>query len=478
MELRLLLAAIRRGAAILVIALIAGAVGGAAVYMALPSHYVASSSLLVDSSAILVPGQQPFTGDPERYINDQMRLMTSEQVAQQVAALVPGFTSQDVTAAISLAHVTGTNAVTVTATASTPSAAQELANGVATTYLADRQAPAKRVIAAQSASLQQQLNALAMRIYGLRGAASAAGEQAALLTQYNALLTQQAQLTAPGATKDSTAVTQAAALPTSSVRSISAFEAVGGAAFAALLAAFAFVLIREMRRPHVMTKAHAEVVLGRDVAASLTTGSHGRGTAGQESEELHRLATVVSSSPSSQPKRTVVVCSAVDDSTTASVVRKLAGVLSAQGHGVAVVDLMAAPTGPQGWRTPSTAADSRGLATVGGRAAPPAVGGVSHFSAITESGVWSTNARDYAGALQGHFDVVIVQTPSVLRSGVAAPVSRTADDTILVVPLGEQLEGDLRLSYQVLREDSLSRIHVVTCNPIESSKPSKFGRGK
>jgi Mrp family chromosome partitioning ATPase len=76
-------------------------------------------------------------------------------------------------------------------------------------------------------------------------------------------------------------------------------------------------------------------------------------------------------------------------------------------------------------------------------------------------GIFSTNARDYAGALSSEFDVIIVQAPAVLRSGAAAAFSRTADDTVLVVPLGRELEADLRLAEEMLREGN-SRMHLVT----------------
>ena len=53
MELRLLLAAIRRGALVLVLALAMGLALGYAGYKALPRHYSASATLLIDSGAVL-----------------------------------------------------------------------------------------------------------------------------------------------------------------------------------------------------------------------------------------------------------------------------------------------------------------------------------------------------------------------------------------------------------------------------------------
>ena len=85
MELRLLLAAIRRGAVILVLALAVGIALGFAAYRELPRHYTASSTLLIDSGAILIPGQQPYTGDPERYISDQQSILGGQAIADQVA---------------------------------------------------------------------------------------------------------------------------------------------------------------------------------------------------------------------------------------------------------------------------------------------------------------------------------------------------------------------------------------------------------
>jgi capsular polysaccharide biosynthesis protein len=492
-ELRLLLAAVRRGALVLALALVVGVVLGFGVYKAMPRHYNASSTLLIDSGAILIPGQQPYTGDPERYISDQEAILTGQTVAAQVAAKVPGYDADEVRSALTLTHVTGSNTVTVTAKADSPKNAQLLANTVATAYLANRKGPAQAAINTQKAALQKELDDLSSRIAQLGNANSVQATQNALLTRYNALLTQMSALTAPGATEDSTAITDPATLPKVTTPSISLVEAVGGAGLVMLLLGFGFVLTREVRRPHVMTKAHAELIADREVVAAFTastSSTRGRRSAGaaRPASGSQRLASVIAAAPVAGPQRTITVTSAVDDVAASAVAKALAVDLLRQGSLVAVVDLMSGQpaarpvarnlTPAQGEAPSSESVDEFAMAGAApglaraGRGVPGALPaqpvrlpdnfqGVAHYRATAGMGIFSTDARDYAGALSSEFDVVIVQAPAVLQSGVAASFSRTADDTVLVVPLGRELEGDLRLADEMLR-DGGTRMHLVT----------------
>jgi capsular polysaccharide biosynthesis protein len=488
-ELRLLLAAIRRGAVVLIVGLVVGVAVGFGAYKALPKHYTASSALLIDSGAILIPGQQPFTGDPERYISDQMRILQSQSVAEQVAKQVPGYDAAKVVSAISLTHVTGANAVTVTAKADTAADAQHLANAVASDYLTDRHAGAQKVIDAKNADLQRQIDSLSQRITQLGQANGGQAAQNALLTQYNALINQQAALNAPGATGDNTAITDTASLPTAATGTIGLSAAVGGGGLIGLLIAFVIVLVREVRRPHVMTQGHAEVVLGRDVTASVHAPRHGRRrssvprSVASRSPEVTPLAAIIAGAPSTAPQRTVVVTSAVDDAATAVVANRLAAAFVRQGSVVAVVDLMAGEPAARSTPAARTAEDdqsgelamagaagaaepARNVVPVGRSATAPVqlpddFKGVARYRAARGGGSFSTDARYYAGVLSSDFDIVIVQAPALLRSGIAAPVSRTADDTVLVVPLRAELESNLRLADAMLHESNGSRVHVV-----------------
>ncbi len=492
MELRLLLAAIRRGAVILVLALAVGVALGFAAYRELPRHYTASSTLLIDSGAILIPGQQPYTGDPERYISDQESILGGQTIADQVAKKVPGYDAATVRSAISLTHVTGTNTVTITAKSDSAQDAQLLANGVATAYLANRSAPAQTTIETQKAALQKQIDDLSNRITALGNGANVQAASSALLTRYNALLTQLSTLTAAGATEDSTAITATADVPTATTPKVSLVEATGAGGLVLLLLGFGFVLVREVRRPHVMTKAHAELLLDRDVVAGFAPESRSgarRASSGRrgvlQPTGAQRLASVIAGAPVSGPQRTIAVTSAVDAQAAATVAKALAADLVRQGSLVAVVDLMtgepvarpvARGLAPSQGEAPSSEsvhpAEELAMAGAGGapRAAhlpaqpvrlPDNFQGVAHYRATAGMGIFSTDARDYAGALSSEFDVIIVQAPAVLTSGVAAAFSRTADDTVLVVPLGRELEGNLRLADELLREGG-SRMHVVT----------------
>jgi len=493
-ELRLLLAAIRRGALVLVLALVVGVVLGFGIYKVLPRHYSASSTLLIDSGAILIPGQQPYTGDPERYISDQESIIGGQGVADQVAKKVPGYDASKVRSAISLTHVTGTNTVTVTAQSGSAQDAQLLANSVAEAYLSARRAPAQKAIDTEKAALQKEIDDVARQIAQLGNASNAQATLSLLQTRYNSLLAQLSSLTAAGATEDNTSITDAATLPTASTPKFSLVETVGGGGLVLLLLGFGFVLVREVRRPHVMTRAHAEVVADREVVAALVpaqpAGRRAHRTSTPTSASgAQRLASVITAAPASGPQRTITVTSSVDEAAAADVAKALAVELVRQGSLVAVVDLMtgepaARPvarglTPVQGDAPSTESVDNGELAmagATGGRVAgrsgrvplpaqpvrlPDNFQGVAHYRATAGMGIFSTNARDYAGALSSEFDVIIVQAPAVLRSGAAAAFSRTVDDTVLVVPLGRELEADLRLAEEMLREGN-SRMHLVT----------------
>jgi hypothetical protein len=476
-ELRLLLAAVRRGSRLLAIALLLGVVAGVALCTQVPRHYEARASLLIDPGAVLVPGQQPYTGDPERYVGDQVNVLSSQGLAQRAAQEVPGSTADEVTKAVALEHVTGSDTITVVATTDSPQNSQAIANAVTDVYLQDRRAPARAAIDSQRTALQSQIDQLQSRLSSMGNAANQQATRDTLLARYNTLLTSLSALTSPGATQDNSSVTEPAALPAAATSAVGSGTVVGGTVLLALFAGFAVALVREVRQPHVMSMAHTELVVGRDVVAALPAagrlGRDGAGAAG-----VGRLLAMIGSRAPVDLPRTVAVCSATDAVATEAVVRAMVAALAQQGSRVAIVDLVAAdaagssgPADGSPQAAPATASVPASVATATAAAehpggspgsTPGAPSQVALYRARTGGSPWDVDSRHYAGRLQANFDVVIVHTPAVLSNATAAPVSRTADDTVLVVPLQRELEADVRLAMEILTDQSPTRLHVVT----------------
>lgn len=483
-ELKLLIAAVRRSVAIILAAIVVGGLIGVVLSSRGAGSYSASATLLVDSNAVTLPGAQPFTGDPERYVDDQMRILGGQDIATAVAGKVPGETGRGVERAVRLGHVTGSNAIVITATSPSAITAASIANDMVDVYVARRQDATTKVLDQQRSLFQGELADLQSRLKSLGSGTTNQSARETLLSQYNSILTQQATLDQAGATHDATAVIDRAQVPTAPTRSGRALPIGGGVIVGALLA-LAFAVLREVRNPHVVSVAQAELVIG--VEAVATFGAR-RGLS--SAAQGRRLAAVLAADAPTGRRRTIAVCAAGSASRSFEVASSLAAAFSLQGSAAALLDLTKKATEQLNSSRPvpveyePQAAPGRGELTASSALQPPwstmtqpapaqpapaqpAPTALRHMhSGVTIYACAGRPSPDEVqactDALPDSLDVVVVHVPPVLDDAIAAQVSRSADSTVLVVPVGSQPEADLRLSRDTLLRGGATNVHLVT----------------
>jgi Mrp family chromosome partitioning ATPase len=461
-ELKVFVSALRRGLVPILLLTVLGGLWGGVVRGLLPERYEATASLLLDPLAVTVPGEDPFSGDPERYVSGQLRILESAALVERAAQAVPGVDVETLQDSLELTHVVGSDIVDITATADRAEVARDVANALATTYVEDRRA-------ASQAAVTAQLDAVNAQIAELEGSLPAAGPQDSaarqvLATRLEQLLGERAALASPAVVKDVTALVDPARLPTAPER-VSLPVAVAGGALVGAFLALAAVSILEARSPHVVTRSHAEVVLGRPVLVtfSKTRGKRRRRLA-RLLPEAQTLAASIAGAPAEGKRRVVAVCSSTRSAGNSTVAAAVAAAFAQQGSHVALLPLD----------------DGRAHALL------PAVGEAEAVDADLRgsAGGWTLHEADRPGvtvvqrpvewgqpqfeevlaltrALPEEHDVVVLDVPPVLESPLGAQLSRWVDDVVLVVPVPEQKEPDLALTQESLGLGSGVRTHAV-----------------
>ncbi|WP_073417988.1 hypothetical protein [Geodermatophilus nigrescens] len=498
MEFHLLQRAIRGSASWLTLAVVIGALLGLGAWYVLPSAYQASSVLVMDSTAVTVPGQQPFSGDPERYVTSEMELLRGRDIADEAGARVtPPLTGEDVLQAISLSHVTGTDVVTVSARAGSASEAEAVAQAVTATYVERRQAASQAAVQAQRQPLEDRARALESRLSSedlSPALASALSVQAAQVAE------DLARLADPGAVRDGTRVIEGAGGAVLS-RAVGLLPAVlAGAGLAALLALVGAVL-RESRRPHVTDADQVSLITGRPVAAVFPRVRRadlrkGRSLLRRVDEPARRLAARLAPAGSEARPVVIAVSSAATTAAVSSTVwallalslardglRVLAVTLESRPEALAL--LGGTPTGDAPTRHASGRSESVGNASAD-QSVDASAGDSDSADQVGSTGwVWSPaaapgvivsrrpdrlrpTAEDVLNGQPGElaaFDAVVVDAPPVNLSGLAQSLARTADEVVLVVPVRGQSESDLRLAVTAVEEEGKAALHVVVARP-------------
>ncbi|MGK5110438.1 hypothetical protein [Geodermatophilus sp. CPCC 205506] len=498
-ELQLLAHAIRRSAVAVIAAGLAGALLGAAGwYLLLPAGYQATAVLVMDSTAVLVPGQEPFSGDPERYVTSEMELLRSHAIATEAAAILePPHPASDVREAIGLSHVTGTDVVEITARAETPARARDMANAVASTYVTRRQEGAQAGLAAQREALEARVRELEGRLGDedlSTPLASALGLQLAAVTD------DLAQLSGPGVLRDATRVVDEAREVTSA-RSLGLPQAVLGGLLVGLLLGVLGAASREYRRPHVVSRDQVESVTGAPVAAVFphlrqSESRGGKAFLKHVEEPTRRLLTLASVDNSIRPT-VITVCSAAPLAGCSTIWSVLALTLARDGQRV-----LAVTTGDLGGASPlllGGAGLSRSRSQTGARSRFDARPRHSREGAAVVSDIeveppdldehagwrWHEGAvpglivsqhpdnprlvaADILGA-QPHdlseFDAVVIDASSLVMSPSARSAIRAADQIVMVVPLPGQSDADLKVAWDMLENEAKADVHVVLNHP-------------
>ncbi|WP_298459302.1 hypothetical protein [uncultured Cellulomonas sp.] len=453
MELGIVAAAVRRWSVLILVLGLVGALGAVVVAGTLDERYRASATLLLDPTAVLVPGQRIATGDPERYVDSQLRVLTSAALAERAAAELSGTSAQDVQDALTLTQITGSDVVDVTAEAQTAEAARDLANAVAFAYVTTRGEES-------SSARQEQIQALDSQIADLESSLSpaavpdsASSAQQLLADQIADLQSQRNALVLPTAVQDRTAVIDPAIAPTSSQTPSTLLVALGGAALG-LLAGAILATVREAQHPHVMGPADAQSLLdtasvvditvdrGRRPGAAAGTrhgrdGSPGGGTS---------LAATISGGLAGSSPRRLAVCGVADASASWDVAVSLGDALARQGERVALVALAhatAAAGGPAG-RAATGDHAAKWTRADGGRS------GMSVWRPTSAEPLSAEEVRDHVADVSGDHDAVVVQAPPVLHSPLVAHLAADVDAVLLAVVAGAERNDDLLLAHRTL----------------------------
>jgi len=458
-ELQLLVQAARRSILLLLVCVLAGAALGVAAWRLLPASYQASAVLVMDSTAVTVPGQEPFSGDPERYVTGELESLRSYSAAAAAGqAVEPALTPREVLDALQLSHVTGSDVVTLSVRADTPTAAIALANAVADTYVSRRDEAAQSALTEQRDALEEQAAQLAGQL-SLQTPTDSLS--AALGARYAEVTGDLADLSRPGVLRDGTRVVDEAR-DAPFVRAVPLLPAaLGGAALGGLVGLL-IAAVGVARRPAVSGTWQVEELTGRPVEAVFPRARRGRARTGQAVAASARRMVALMELDGGGPRPVVVsVCDAGGHPGRSAVFAALATRLAEEGRRVvavsperAEVTVSTSPEGPvpldgvQGWRSETA---TRANLTLVSHPAPEGVDADDLVKALPE---WSAGT-----------DVVLVDAGSLPDSSFALAALRASSRSVLVVPVGGQSVSDLRLAVDVLETAGDARRHVVVTSP-------------
>ncbi len=481
MELRLLAAALRRRLTVIVLAALAGVAVAALLLTSQSSTYRATASLLLDPLAVTTPLGQPFTGDPERYIGGQMRILQGQELAQAAARNLPGETAASLSRSVSVTHTVGSDLVDVTAESDRPSRARALANAVVETYVAQRRAETAAQTKAVVDQVDGELAAVQASLNGLRGTGAGVEAQRQLqLQQYQQALDRKREVTAPGATRDATRVLDLAPLPPPTQRlPRAATLAVGGLGGAVLMLGGA--VLAEALRPRVTHRRQVERMLRTPVLTAFSRAS--RRPIRQDRvvnrllPQARTLAALVALTPQEGKRRVVGVCGATPGAGTTTIATALAVAFAEQGSNVVLVHSgkgQRLPGSPEAapYQSHGSNGSERGDWVVVDDTLTRA-GGSAGVSTATWQGGRPPRAEDVVAIvdeLPAVHDVVVLDLPPVLRSPLPAAVTSWVQDVVMVVRLPEELERDVELAHGMLASTRPDLRLVVTPNSTPRSR--------
>jgi capsular polysaccharide biosynthesis protein/Mrp family chromosome partitioning ATPase len=135
-ELSYLFSVLRRRWWLPLVGLVIGLVLGQAIGGDTAKQYESRAVLNV-SPPVNVSGITIYQSDPDRYVVGQVSVLKSSSLAERVAALLPSRTTDEVSKATTITHEPRTDIVVISVVLDDPKDAERVANGFATTYLAD-----------------------------------------------------------------------------------------------------------------------------------------------------------------------------------------------------------------------------------------------------------------------------------------------------------------------------------------------------
>jgi capsular polysaccharide biosynthesis protein/Mrp family chromosome partitioning ATPase len=305
-ELSYLFSVLRRRWWLPLLGLVVGLVLGQAVGGDTSKQYESRAVLNV-SPPVNVSGITIYQSDPDRYVVGQVSVLKSSSLAERVAALLPNRTTDEVSKATTISHEPRTDIVVISVVLDDPKDAERVANGFATTYLADLNGrvakssnPLVKSIDDRLATLQaslvdgekniQALNEIVTRnsiaIPNLKGTdpefarlrvetdstiakiGQLVADRAINQSRYNEELRNKSELERAASSKVATDIVQLAVVPTQSKPSKSKLTTVGGGLVGLLLGlAVAVMLARLSGR--IVDMREVEEALGASVTADI-----------------------------------------------------------------------------------------------------------------------------------------------------------------------------------------------------------------
>lgn len=491
MELQLLSQSLWRSQRLVILCLLLGLASGLVGWVLLPSAYRASAVLVIDSTAVTAPGQEPFIGDPERYITRELETLRSFTVAVGAAEMLdPAPRPQELLDALDFDHVTGSDVVAVTASAESPGRAQDWANAVVSTYIRTRQDAMEEAIGEDLRALEAQMQRLADQLRESDLPPQAISSLSAQYAQANALAV---DLLRPGVVRDATRVVDEARDATLARPVDLAPSVIGGGLLGALVGVAAAVA-GAVKRPRVASADAVEALSGGPVSAEF---AHVRRSSRMSVAQFYdkvagpaaRLETLVSGPAEAERPLVIALCSADGPAGCSTVFSALTLQLADGRRRVAAitlgaeVDVLVRPKGnatrhgtaggKQRQRSrsvrraltgPPRREDASAITGDSAAAWQSLVGSVPGLTVASRSRSGKVSVEELERVIAEQAataDVVVIDAGSVLSSPSGRAAVRRADQVIVVVPLGEQLESDLRLALQVIETSSNSPMHVV-----------------
>ncbi len=490
MELRFLLAATRRGwALILVVGIVGLAIGGFLGTTA-QKMYVSRASLDItvpQTSALL---NSSYSEDPNRYIATQIGIIGSDAIARRAAALVPGSTKKSIEQESTVSQRGTSDIVDIVGKTTSAKRAAAVANALATTYASQQGEQLAAPLRTQIDGLQSQINALQTRISAATsGTVSSTNSNlaGALETQYaqaSQNLTQ-AQLALRLSTSSVTVFDTASPSPSPQSRhaALKAGIGVGAGLVIGYILAILFVLVR----PRLARPDDVEDILGISVAADLPyvpAGQHDRMVERHSQllhealpppvivwdQELVRLSALVQASQARGKCRSLLVTSVEGGAGVSMLADDFVGLFRSTGMAVELVDVESGVSTIGDGSTP--------VGQEAGGARRRDVGGVSARSSSKSEGA-SINGHRWLRSVDSRAELVVFDGAPLSSSADSVVLARSVDVVMVLIPVPSSTRSRLIRSLRAALTDSEAQVLFVTNrNKRTSSQNLAHGVGR
>lgn len=468
MELRLLLAAVRRFGHFVISFAALGLLIGTVVGGDREPTATARATIALDPNGGRAPGAPTFVGDPDRYVEGELSILGSRSIAAAAAETMPDVSAGDIDSSVTVSQRAGSSLVDITAEAGSSAQARQMADAVANAYLERRVAVVgaevqrrRESVEAELAQVQAELEMVQARLVGPTPPPADIIRRETLLRRYDQLLGIQAELLEVSLPADRTQIIEPAVNVPGDAGLSSLLATVAGLVGGAVLGAAAAVAL-VAAFPRVMDRQHAEEIVGLpavlDLGIRSSAGSTPGSVPGRSVAAVHRLAAAIAAEPAARLPRTIAVCSPDTTADAMTVAAALSAALVSERFHVAHLTVDLSP--------PAVSDDDAGSSAAIQledwelhRSSP--LLDVVHPLGLREQAVNAEQVENLRKLLDERTDVIVIALPGLLESASSVSIAHTVDDVALVVPLRQQSEPELVLARRVLLEVPTSRVHLV-----------------